>query len=136
MEPIHQNDSTVNRPEGARVLNANVVRISLPKYYRQVRSEPAWEKSERNAITLFHNDRMRIVLIALKPGGEVPSHSVDGPCSIQVQQGRVWVETEDESVSLDEGEAVALGAQLEHSIHAEEESMILLTIAGDENGNF
>ena len=136
MDTIQQNDSTINRPEGERVLNAPLVHIDMGKFYRQIRNEPAWEKSERNAITLLHNDRLRIVLIALKAEGEIPTHSVDGPCSIQVWEGRIWVETEEQSISVAAGEAIAIEAQVPHIVYAEEESMHILTLAGDADGNF
>ena len=133
---IKGNESTVNRPEGGRFLNAPAFRISLPKYYRQIRTEKAWDNSERNAITLLHNDQLRLVMIALHEGGEIPSHKVDGPCMIQVQEGRIWVETDDMSITVDEGEILAVDAGVGHCVHAEMESIILLTLTGNSKGDF
>ena len=133
---IKGNESTNNRPEGGRFLNAPAFRISLPKHYRQIRSEKAWENSERNAITLLHNDQLRLVMIALHESGEIPKHKVEGPCIIQVQEGRIWVETDDMSITIDEGEVLALDAGVAHCIHAEMESVILLTLTGNKGGDY
>jgi quercetin dioxygenase-like cupin family protein len=137
MEPHTEkyNEATYNRPEGTRTLNAPVVRINVPDYIRQIKDEKAWDKGDRNAITLLHNDHMRIVLVALKDGVEM-SHAIDGAISIQVLAGRLWVETEAQSFSVDEEEIAALQPGLRHYIFAEEESTFLLTLAGNHDGEF
>ena len=129
------NDATYNRPEGMRTLDAPVVRINIPDYVRQIKDEKGWENGDRNAITLLHNGFMRIVLIALKEGVEM-SHAVDGAISIQVLDGRLWVETEAQSFSVDEEEIAALQPQLRHYVFAEEETVFLLTLAGNAEGAF
>lgn len=123
------NDATPNRPEGTRMLDGPMVHISLPHYTRQIKAEPAWEKNDRNAITVLHTGQLRIVLVALHEGAEMPPYTADGPLSVQVLEGRLWLETEGQSISLDTGEVVALQDKMVHSIHAEEESVFLMTMA-------
>lgn len=123
------NDATPNRPDGARVIDDSVVHMSLPHYLRQLKEEPAWIKNDRNAITLLHNDHLRIVLTALHAGAEMPDFTADGPVSYQVLEGRIWLETELQSVSLDAGEVVALKDGIVHRIYAEEEAAFLITMA-------
>jgi quercetin dioxygenase-like cupin family protein len=131
-----QNDSTYNRPDGARVLDGPLVRMNIPDYVRQINTEAAWLNGDRNAITLLHNDRLRLVLIALHQNAEMAAHSVDGPCAIQVLQGRVWLQTEAQSISMEDGDALALAPKLVHSVFAEEECVFLLTLAGNSQGEF
>lgn len=137
MEPHTEkyNEATYNRPEGTRTLDAPVVRINLPDYIRQIKDEKAWANTSRNAITVLHNDYMRIVLVALKEGVEM-SHAIDGALSIQVLDGRLWIETEAQSFSVDEEEIAALRPGLQHYIFAEEETVFLLTLAGNHQGEF
>ena len=137
MEPHteKQNEATYNRPEGSRKLDAPVVRINLPDYLRQLKDENAWQNTSRNAITVLHNEHMRIVLIALKEGQEM-SHAIDGALCIQVLDGRLWIETEAQSFSVDTEEMAALQPRLQHYIVAEEESVFLLTLSGNYGGEF
>jgi quercetin dioxygenase-like cupin family protein len=137
MEPHTEkyNEATHNRPEGARILDAPVIRVNLLDYMRQIKDEKAWQEGDRNAITLLHNGYMRIVLVALKEGVEM-SHAIDGALSIQVLSGRLWVETEAQSFSVDEEEIAALQPGLRHYVFAEEESVFLLTLAGNAAGEF
>lgn len=130
------NDATNNRPEGTRTLDAPILRINLPDYIRQIKGEVAWQDSDRNAITLLHNDQLRMVLVALKEGAEMKRHSVEAAISIQLFSGRLWVESEAQSFSLDENEVAALQSRLQHYIFAEEESIFLLTLAGNHTGEF
>ncbi len=130
------NRSTYNRPEGTRTLDAPILRINLPDYIRQIRTEAAWENGDRNAITVLHSAHMRIVLVALKEGAEMSRHAIDGALSIQVFTGRLWVETDAQSFSIDDEEIAALQPGLQHYIFAERETLLLLTLAGNHEGEF
>ena len=130
------NDATVNRPEGTRTLNAPALLINIPDYIRQIKNEVAWQDRDRNAITLLHNEFQRIVLIALKEGAEMTKHAVDAALTIQLLDGRLWVDTEAQSFSMDNGEVAAIHPGLSHSVFAEKESVLLLTLAGNHKGEF
>ncbi len=130
------NRSTYNRPEGDRTLDAPILRINLPDYIRQIRTEAAWENGDRNAITVLHSAHMRIVLVALKEGAEMSRHAIDGALSVQVFTGRLWVETDEQSFSVDDEEIAALQPGLQHYIFAERETLLLLTLAGNHEGEF
>lgn len=123
------NESTPQRPEGERMVNAPLVGIDLPKFMEQIKTETAWLNGPRNAITVFKSDHLRIVLIALHSGAELPTHAADGMISVQVLEGRLRFGTEEESVPLDKGQMVALHKGIPHSVLALEESMFLLTLA-------
>lgn len=129
MEDLKYNESTRNRPEGERLLDAPVIPINLNASIAQLKGEVGYEKNDRNAITLFHSERMRIVLIALHAGAEISEHSVTGPCSILAIDGHVEVRAGSDSFPLGPGEAVAMQDAIVHSVKAEGESVILLTLA-------
>lgn len=130
------NDDTLNRPHGARVLDAPMVRINLSEFASIIRKETAWENSDRNAITVLHNEHMRLVLVALKEGAEMTRKAVDGALSIHILSGRLWVEGEANSFSADEGEIIALHPAVSHYVFAEKESLFLLILAGNAEGEF
>lgn len=130
-----QNKATYNRPEGDRVLDGTLVRTNLPDSIRQIKSENAWENSDRNAITLLHSAELRILLMALKQNADVNPHAPAGDAFIQVIEGRIWLETEDQSLSLDAGDALAIAPGINRRIHAEEEAVLLLTLSGQAGDN-
>ena len=122
------NESTPQRPEGERTVNAPLVTIDLPKFMAQIKTEPAWLNGPRNAITVFKSDRLRLVLIALHAGAEMPTHTADGTISVQVLEGSIRFGTANESVQLKKGQLVTLHEKIPHSVLALEESLFLLTL--------
>lgn len=135
MEDLKYNESTRNRPDGERLLDAPVVPLNLNASIAQIKGEVGYEKNDRNAITLFHSENMRIVLIALHAGAEISEHAVTGPCSILAIDGQVEVRAGSDSFPLGPGEAVALQDAVAHSVKADGESVILLTIAAGDKGS-
>ena len=67
------NEATPQRAAGEHVLDASLVSIDITTFIEQLRNEKPWKESDRNAITVFKTNGMRIVLIALHKG--IP-HSV------------------------------------------------------------
>ena len=53
-----RNEATLNRPEGDRVLDAPYVFVNIPEFIRQLKSEEAWQKNDRNGITVFKTGRV------------------------------------------------------------------------------
>ena len=123
------NDATPQRPEGERLLNAELLQMDLNSARRQIKLEPAWQNSDRNAITLFKSEGLRIVLIALHDGAELKTHTAPGLISVQVLEGGIVFRSEKQTAELDEGQMVALHAGVPHSVSARKESVFLLTIA-------
>lgn len=122
------NEATPQRPEGDRPLDAPMVTIDLPSFMEQIKREPSWKDSDRNAITVFKTDGLRIVLIALHAGAEMIRHTADGIISVQVLEGQITFRTEQEPVELHKGQMLALHAGIPHSVLAREESVFLLTL--------
>lgn len=68
---IKYNESTDLRPEGERLMDAPLVTMDIPDFIKKIKKEPAWENKDRNAMTVYKTDGMRIVLIALHKGAEL-----------------------------------------------------------------
>jgi quercetin dioxygenase-like cupin family protein len=123
------NESTINRPEGERLLDAPFVIADLEAYVRQITEEDAWFKNDRNAITLFKSDNITVVLIALHAAAQVqpPSPSM-GVAVIQVMSGELTVEIEGQTFTIKRHQIVSFHEQLQYYIAAKEESIFLLTM--------
>lgn len=123
------NEPTEQRPEGARVMDATLVSIDVPDFIQKIKRESAWQKSDRNAITVFKTSDMRIVLIALHEGAVITRHTANGVISVQTLEGEINFSTDDQSVVLTQGQMIALRKGEPHSVVAIKESVFLLTLA-------
>ena len=122
------NDATKQRPQGERIMDAALVTIDLSSFTKQIREKKAWKDSDRNAITVFKTDGMRIVLIALHKDAEMKKHTADGLISIQVLEGQSLFTTEEHSAELGQEEMLALHENIPHSVLAKKETIFLLTL--------
>ncbi|MEZ5016269.1 MAG: cupin domain-containing protein [Flavipsychrobacter sp.] len=123
------NDATLNRPEGDRDIDANLIKMDLNKYISQIKSEEAWLNKDRNAITLYKTDTMRMVLLGLHQDAELKEHTAPGNISVHLLEGHVSFRAEGQEVKLTAGQIVTLHAKIPHSVFAHEESVFLLTIS-------
>lgn len=123
------NEPTELRPEGGRVMDATLVSIDTPGFIKQLKSETAWEKSDRNAMTVYKTDGMRMVLIALHEDAVIARHTANGVISVQVLEGEINFITDEQSVVLSKGQMIALHKNEPHSVAAIKESVFLLTLA-------
>lgn len=123
------NEPTSLRPEEDRVIDEAPVSIDLPLLIEQIREEASWKAGNRNAITVFKTDGLRIVLIALHKGSEMARHTADGVISVHVLEGRMRFITAQRPVELGKGQMLALYERIPHSVLAIEETIFLLTLS-------
>ena len=122
------NDATKQRPQGERIMDAALVTIDLSSFTKQIKEEQAWKDSDRNAITVFKTDGMRIVLIALHKDAELIKHTAAGIISVQVLEGQILFTTSEQTVELSKGQMLTLHKGIPHSVLAKEETVFLLTL--------
>ncbi|OJW80999.1 MAG: hypothetical protein BGO69_13115 [Bacteroidetes bacterium 46-16] len=123
------NDATANRPNGNRLIDASLIGIDINDYIQQLKDEEAWQKNDRNAITLFKTDNMRIVLAAFHENATMPGNTTSGTISLQVLEGKVKISSGLGQIDVGEKQMAALHGEVPYSITAVEESVFLLTIA-------
>ena len=121
-------EATHNRPQGHRTLDAPLVTIDLRLFIEQIKQEEQWEKTDRNAITIFKSLVMRIVLIALHKGAEMKSLKATGTINVQVIEGEMQFITTDQTIILYAGQMLVLQEAIAHSVLAKEETVFLLTL--------
>lgn len=121
------NEATPQRTQD-HLLDAPLVSINIPAFIEQLKQESTWKQSDRNTITVFKTNGMRIVLIALHPGAEMAKHTADGIISLQVLEGQLKFITDIKSVELSKGQMLALHERIPHSVVAMKETIFLLTL--------
>jgi quercetin dioxygenase-like cupin family protein len=127
--PNKSNESTPQRPEGDRLLDAPLVTMNLTHLIEQIRHEPSWKDSDRNSITIYKSGSVRIVLIGLHEDAELKKHTANGIITVHVLEGHIKFTTEQEVVELEKEQMLALQKQIPHSVFALKESFFLLTMS-------
>ena len=122
-----RNEATLNRPEGDRVLDAPYVFVNIPEFIRQLKSEEAWQKNDRNGITVFKTGRVTTVLTCLHAKAILKNNLVDGIFTVHVLEGIIRVRTPDGDVDMQPNQIMAFHQLVDHSIEAMMVSVILFT---------
>ena len=121
------NEATPQRTKD-HLLDAQLVSIDIPLFIEQIKQESSWKDSDRNSITVFKTNGLRIVLIALHGGAEMAKHTANGHISVQVLEGQIKFTTDLQSVELSKGQMLALHERIPHSVLAIKETIFLLTL--------
>lgn len=124
---IKRNEATLNRPEGDRVIDAPYVFIDIPAFVHQLKDEKAWEKNDRNGITVFKSDNMTIVITALQKKAEINNNTVDGFLCVHILKGKVRFTTPDGDIDANKNKMIAFHPGICHSIRAKSNAVLLIT---------
>jgi quercetin dioxygenase-like cupin family protein len=135
---LKRNEATINRPEGDRTLDAPFVHIDLHDFIKQVKDEKAWDKNDRNGITVFKSDQLTVVITCLQKGAEIKDNVVNDLMTVQVLDGKikVFIEGHDE-MKIREEEMITIHANVKHTIEASKDSALLIQVisCSGENNN-
>lgn len=101
----------------------------MNEFIDQLKTETTWADSDRNSVTLFKSETMRIVLMGLHQNAELIPHKANGVISVQVLEGKIKFDTEEKSSLIEKGQMIALQENISHSVIALTESFFLLTLA-------
>ena len=119
-------DATLNRPEGERVIDAPFVFVDLEKYTGQLKREDAWEKNDKNSITVYKTRGIAIVLTCLHEDAIIEENSIDGWLTVQVLDGVIDVTVKEKTLVLKKNQLITLHPEISHTIHAKKETTLLL----------
>ena len=126
------NKPTPNRPGGNRVIDAPFVFIDLPHFLEEIKSEPTWEKSDRNAITIFKSGGITIVLTALRKDAVLDDVSKEGTVLLQVINGRLSINETDAQIA--QGQMLTIHEGHKLRMKSETDSVLLLTVVRELSG--
>jgi len=128
-------EATHNRPAGDRVIDAPFVFADLDKYASQLKTEDAWEKSDRNSITIYKTEGLAMVLICLHKNATIEDNSVDGLLTVEVLEGSVDLAIENHIQVVKKNQLMTLHPCIRHSIRARKETTILLVNQAEESAS-
>ncbi len=89
----------------------------------------------RTARTIVKEGPVRLVLMALDRGGDLPPHSTDGPVTIHVTDGEVVFRAVGDEYHLVTGDVLVFAAGVEHSATSESGCVFLLTVMRTESSS-
>ncbi len=81
------------------------------------------------AKTLVRSTELRLVLMVLRGGAEIPVHHAEGALTVHALDGHLQIVVEDVRYDLVPGQLLVLEPELPHAVSAIEDSAILLSIA-------
>lgn len=82
----------------------------------------------RTARTLVKEGPLRLVLMALPPGGDLPTHSAENPVTVHVTDGEVTFRAIDTEYHLVKGDVLVFAAGVEHAASSVDGCVFLLTV--------
>ena len=120
------NEATINRPEGSRILDAPFVFMDLAKYSQQLKHEEAWQKNDRNSITIFKTREFTMVLCWLREEALIMDNLVGGHVTIQVIEGTIDFSVETSTTEMTQKQMITIHPGIMHTIRAVSNSLILI----------
>ncbi len=85
-------------------------------------------KHGRSARTLVKEGPLRLTLMAIGAGGNLPAHRTEGPVTIHVLEGAVTFDANGQTYPLAPGDVLVLAAGVEHAARSATGTLFLLTV--------
>lgn len=82
----------------------------------------------RTSRTIVKEGPLRVVLMALSSGGDLPPHSTEEPVQIHVTDGAIVFHAAGRDYSLVKGDILVFAAGVEHSANSDDGCVFLLTV--------
>lgn len=86
------------------------------------------EQHGRSARTLVKEGLLRLTLIAIGAGGDMPEHSTNGPVSVQMLQGEAVFSAGGKDYRIGVGDVLVFAARVAHAARTENGCTFLLTV--------
>jgi quercetin dioxygenase-like cupin family protein len=107
-----------------------LVEVDLATELEAVRASDSYHASDHAAKTIAKQPGVSVVLIALKPGGQMHEHHADGAITVQGIDGHVEFTVGERPVALTRGRLLTVPHGVSHHVRGMDESAFLLTIGG------
>lgn len=109
-------------------LSGDAMLLDLAEASRDVLEEARASGAGRAARTLVKDGPLRMTIVGITAAGSLHEHKAGGPVSIQALTGTARVNVGERSVDLGEKQTLVLGRDITHSVAADADAVILLTI--------
>ena len=117
-------------PGSERPLHGPLQRFNLGIVVGRLKEEGAWQRGQRNSITLRKGGGMNVVLLVMRAGDRLEEHAAPGPLSLSVREGRIRFVAGEEVVEAESDTLLTCDAWVRHTVEALSDAVCLLTIAG------
>ncbi len=116
-------------PQGSQVTTTmpNATLFNLVEEITALRKQPA--ANGRSSKVLANTGNLRIILMLLQAGAQLPEHTAAGPVQVQVMKGALRMGVNEERFEVGAGQSLVIEAGARHSVEATEATAVLLTMA-------
>ena len=104
------------------------ITLDLAEIEREMRQEEQYRENGQAARTLVHEPDLRVVLMVLRGGTQIPEHDADGTTAVLALTGRLRLRLAGREVELAPGQALVMQRGLKHDVGAADDSAFLLTL--------
>lgn len=118
----------------SRALTGAHLTFDLAEQVAELQRDEKYVQTGRLGRTLVKEGALRLTMTVLAEGAEVSTHHAVSPMTLQVLEGRLHYRVGDEEHELAEGEFLFFGPGNAQDIRALEDTALLLTITGAEEG--
>lgn len=118
----------------ARALTGTHLTFDLAAQIAELRGDDHYVLTGRLGRTLVKDGALRLTLTVLAEGAEVGTHHAAAPMTLQVLEGRLHYRVGDDEFEIREGELLFFGPGHAKDINALDDTALLLTITGAEQG--
>lgn len=125
-----ETDASETPREHAHHVTDSLVEVDLATELKALRASDSYQAADHAAETIAKHPGVRVVLIALKPGGHMHEHHADWAITVQGVDGHVEFKVADRTVALSPGRLLTVAAGMPHQVLGIDESAVLLTIGG------
>lgn len=123
MSSLHRTIST-NDQHGA-------LHIRLAEEIAAVEDMELLDNNGRHARTILKEGAFRMTLIAIAKNGNIPPHHTDATVSVHVLRGSAQLRAGDQEYTVETGELLVIGPNVQHDVRAPEGALLLLTVIED-----
>jgi quercetin dioxygenase-like cupin family protein len=122
-------DSNTPRIQAHHVTDA-LIEVDLVAELDALQASDSYQTADHAARTIAKHPGIRVVLIALKPGGQIHEHHADSAITVQGVQGRVEFRVGEPKAELVPGVLLTVAAGRPHSVVGVDQCALILTIGG------
>jgi len=118
----------------SRALTGKHLSFDFAEHIAELRRDDHYVQTGRIGRTLVKEGALRLTLTVLAEGADAGTHRAAAPMTLQVLEGRLRYRVGDDEFTIREGELLFFGPGHAKDIRALEDTALLLTITGAEEG--
>lgn len=118
----------------SRALTGKHLTFDFAEHIAELRRDDHYVQTGRIGRTLVKEGALRLTLTVLAEGADAGTHHAAAPMTLQLLEGRLRYRVGDDEFTIREGELLFFGPGHAKDIRALEDTALLLTITGAEEG--